>query len=643
MRFPRWRNYEQLLMPPKMGDSIKLSATIKMKHEELTTEKGLTLIRTEGFSDCFFALSDYSKISGFTITDDLQKSCMVIAESYSGSIFIENCNFIGKNNDYSNLINIFDGEVFIKDCSFSNGNETAINISSSAYVMIENCVFSENKSGMVGGAINNSGNLIICDTEIKSNQSSLGGGIYNSGNLTLDNCILYGNTSTDDLGADIFSNGILSIIGIGSLSNNAEFYNELTGEKIDLPLELHEGDVKLICLTEEQAAEYFAPEPPNEPPVPDGDGNNEDTPPEQPHPPHPPQEPEDQNGDDTTNEERSPQEPVQPPEGEGADNPADTADNGEQVTPQEPAHPPKDDVDNNSTDDPEQPSEPSEEPIEPPENNNNPVDDVEQPDEPPQDKPIDTPPQNPEQSEESPKDDDTNNTTDNPADTTPDTPQEPADSDNSENDNHHIPPVEYRPLQRPIRPLMTAKPAADSNPQTQPDNDPVPVKPQLVCNGAVIDTSRTVVLLGYGDGLLHENDSLTRAQLATIIYRLLSDDSIALYSNARLSFNDVAADAWYASYVNVIQAAGIVNGVGAGRYNPNGTVTWAQIITILARFVEPREYTLQHIQYRGWAVQAIQTAVSLGWIEDNATFNPDAVIGRGELVQLINGVLASHR
>lgn len=562
----------------KDGDSIKLSATIKMKYEELTTEKGLTLIRTEGFSNCFFALSDYSKISGFTITDDLQKSCMVIAESYSGSIFVENRNFIGKNNDYSNLINIFDGEVFIKDCSFSNGNGTAVNISSSTYVMIENCVFSENKSGMVGGAINNSGNLIICDTEIKSNQSSLGGGIYNSGNLTLDNCILYGNTSTDDLGADIFSNGILSIVGIGSLSNNAEFYNELTGEKIDLPLELHEGDVKLICLTEEQAAEYFAPEPPNEPPAPDSDGSNEDTPPEQ---PQSPQESEDQNRDDTTNEERSPQEPVQPPEGEGTDNPADTTDNGEQVTPQEPAQPPKDD--------------------------------------------------------------DTNNTTDNPADTTPDTPQEPADSDNSENDNHHIPPVEYRPLQRPIRPLMTAKPAADSNPQTQPDNDPVPVKPQLVCNGAVIDTSRTVVLLGYGDGLLHENDSLTRAQLATIIYRLLSDDSIALYSNARLSFNDVAADAWYASYVNVIQAAGIVNGVGAGRYNPNGTVTWAQIITILARFVEPREYTLQHIQYRGWAVQAIQTAVSLGWIEDNATFNPDAVIGRGELVQLINGVLASHR
>ena len=47
----------------------------------------------------------------------------------------------------------------------------------------------------------------------------------------------------------------------------------------------------------------------------------------------------------------------------------------------------------------------------------------------------------------------------------------------------------------------------------------------------MIDTTRTVVLLGYGDGLLHEDDPLTRAQLATIVFRLLDDASIARYSN----------------------------------------------------------------------------------------------------------------
>ena len=216
-------------------------------------------------------------------------------------------------------------------------------------------------------------------------------------------------------------------------------------------------------------------------------------------------------------------------------------------------------------------------------------------------------------------------------------PQEPADGGND-----YTPPVDYRPSQRPTRPSTSTKPTGDSKPQTQPDT-PAPAKPQLACNGAVIDTSRTVVLLGYGDGLLHENDPLTRAQLATIIYRILDDDSIAKFSNAQVAFTDVAADAWYAPYVRVIQASRIANGVGGGKYDPNGKVTWTQILAILSRFVEQKEYTLQHIQYSGWAQGAIETAVALGWIEDNANFIPDAVIGRGELAQLINDVLALYR
>ena len=234
---------------------------------------------------------------------------------------------------------------------------------------------------------------------------------------------------------------------------------------------------------------------------------------------------------------------------------------------------------------------------------------------------------------------------DNTTDTTPqppEQPQEPADSDNGNNDNY-TPPTDYRPSQRPKWPVVTVKPTGDSKPQNQPNDTPVSVKPQLACNGAVIDTSRTVVLLGYGDGLTHEDDPLTRAQMATVIYRLLDNDSIVLYGNSPLSFSDVAADAWYTPYVRVIQAAGIANGVGDGKYDPEGFLTWGQTLTILSRFVEPQKCTLQHIQYSGWAVQAIQTAVANGWIEDRADFIPDAVISRGELEQLINSVLKLYR
>lgn len=218
-------------------------------------------------------------------------------------------------------------------------------------------------------------------------------------------------------------------------------------------------------------------------------------------------------------------------------------------------------------------------------------------------------------------------------------------SDGGTDSGHYTPPAHRWPS-KPSTPSTSTTPedkGKDEGTEVPVDDTPAKDAPRLVCNGAVIDTSKTIVLLGYGDGQLHETDSLTRAQLATIVYRLLDDESIALYSNAALTFTDVAADAWYATYVKVIQAAGIVNGVGDGKYDPDGTVTWAQIVTILTRFVEAQEIELQHIQYEGWATPSLKTAVALGWIEDNATLSPDAIISRGDLVQLVNGVLALYR
>ncbi len=255
------------------------------------------------------------------------------------------------------------------------------------------------------------------------------------------------------------------------------------------------------------------------------------------------------------------------------------------------------------------------------EDNSNPK----EPDEGEPENPAETPTEPPEQP-------DNGDDGDNPAEseeppTTPEQPQNKPDSGDDDNDDYE-PPV-YRPV-RPTKP---------SEPEPQPEPAPT-----LICNGAVIDTSRSVVLLGYGDGSLHENDPLTRAQLATIVYRLLDDDSIAMYdTDGAAQFMDVTPDAWYYRYVQTINRAGIVLGVGEGNYAPNGLVTWAQTITILSRFVEAQDYELQHIHYDGWAVDAVQTAVALGWIEDSAEFNPDAIISRGQLVDLVNSVLEMYR
>ena len=206
----------------------------------------------------------------------------------------------------------------------------------------------------------------------------------------------------------------------------------------------------------------------------------------------------------------------------------------------------------------------------------------------------------------------------------PTTPEGPQDKPDSSDDDYE-PPV-YRPV-RPTKPV---------EPEPQP-------APSLICNNAVIDTSRSAKLPGYGDGLLHEDDSLSRAQMATIVYRLLDDESVAALSVPSSSFTDVDASAWYAPFVLTLADAGVVGGTGNGYFAPDSPTTWVQLLTVLGRFVERQECALQHIRYDGWARPAIETAVALGWIEDSAEIVPDDVITRGEAVELINMVLKQYR
>ena len=206
----------------------------------------------------------------------------------------------------------------------------------------------------------------------------------------------------------------------------------------------------------------------------------------------------------------------------------------------------------------------------------------------------------------------------------PTTPEGPQDKPDSSDDDYE-PPV-YRPV-RPTKPV---------EPEPQP-------APSLICNNAVIDTSRSAKLQGYGDGLLHEDDSLSRAQMATIVYRLLDDESVAALSVPSSSFTDVDASAWYAPFVLTLADAGVVGGTGNGYFAPDSPTTWVQLLTVLGRFVERQECALQHIRYDGWARPAIETAVALGLIEDSAEIVPDDVITRGEAVELINMVLKQYR
>lgn len=213
----------------------------------------------------------------------------------------------------------------------------------------------------------------------------------------------------------------------------------------------------------------------------------------------------------------------------------------------------------------------------------------------------------------------------------PSEPQEtPNDNDNADiSDDDNEPEIIYRPIYVRVPVYI--------------ERDPEPEEPSLMCGDTVIDVSRSVKLEGYTDGLLHLEDGLTRAQFAKILYSLLDEDTIERYKTTDTVFADVAPEAWYCPYVNTIANAGIICGTGNGNFDPEAQLTWAHIITVLSRFIEPQEHQLQNIQYNGWAVDSIKTAVALGWITDHAAFNPDAPITRGELAYFVNHVLGLYR
>lgn len=502
---------ETAIATAKDGDTIAISKSIKLNNVSLVTDKDITLVPADNSISMLFSMGKDSELSGFTILTNIL--AIYIENTQDGEIVIENCNFIGNANDYNNFMNIFAGNVRIADSSFENGKDIAINISFSSVVTVERCSFIGNTTIMQGAGIHNMGECYVEASSFTNNTAGVGGGIYNSGTMVINGCIYSGNKSTDTIGQDVVSEGTLSITD--NPQDGAGFYEESTGEKLSLPIADYTSTARLIYLTDEQAAEYFASKVPEEP-TPDDTGDDE------------------QDGGET---------PTEPP-----------------ATPSEP---PNDDNGDDTPDDQQPPSEP----------------------------------------QDQPNDDD--------------------NADIPEDDNE--PEIIYRPVYVYI------------------ERNPEPEEPSFVCGDAVIDVSRSVKLEGYDDGLLHLEDGLTRAQFMTILYRLLDEETIERYESTDTIFADVAPDAWYCRYVSTIANAGIVCGTGDGNFDPEAQLTWAHIITILSRFVEQQDYDLQNIQYDGWAADAVETAVALGWIADHAAFNPDAAISRGELAYFVNFVLSLYR
>ena len=148
---------------------------------------------------------------------------------------------------------------------------------------------------------------------------------------------------------------------------------------------------------------------------------------------------------------------------------------------------------------------------------------------------------------------------------------------------------------------------------------------------------------GYEDGTIRPEGNITRAEVATIFYRLLSSEALEAFKTTENTFTDVDSDAWYNLSVSTLAKAGVISGYPDGSFNPNGKITRAELVSIATRFfttIEVGDSKFSDIAGH-WAAKAIDEAYIKGIIKgySDGTFRPDQAVTRAEAMKIVNGIL----
>ena len=138
--------------------------------------------------------------------------------------------------------------------------------------------------------------------------------------------------------------------------------------------------------------------------------------------------------------------------------------------------------------------------------------------------------------------------------------------------------------------------------------------------------------------------NISRAEVATIFFRLLTDEARDQFWMTTNNFPDVAPDAWYNNAISTMVNAGIIQGYEDGAFRPNNNITRAEFAAIASRFMSSG-YDVEEDLFTDianhWARENINDAAMTQWIHGypDGTFLPDQAITRAEAVTLVNNVL----
>ncbi|MBD5169964.1 MAG: hypothetical protein HDT20_07615, partial [Oscillibacter sp.] len=185
-------------------------------------------------------------------------------------------------------------------------------------------------------------------------------------------------------------------------------------------------------------------------------------------------------------------------------------------------------------------------------------------------------------------------------------------------------------------------PSNPATPSTTIDDDEVPLANTVGLN----DAEHFAYIIGYDDDTVRPLNNITRAEAVTIFFRLMTDEHRAANWSTENSFSDVNVGNWFNNAVSTVQKAGALEHFAQDdAFLPNQAITRAEFASIAAGFVSD-EITGENVgdfkDTEGhWAAEAIRKAVEAGWITGvgGNRFDPDATITRAEVMTMINRML----
>jgi len=176
--------------------------------------------------------------------------------------------------------------------------------------------------------------------------------------------------------------------------------------------------------------------------------------------------------------------------------------------------------------------------------------------------------------------------------------------------------------------------ADDGDEVTRPD------RPEL----DVFTTDHISYLVGFPDGTIRPNSTITRAEVATIFFRLLDDNYRIQVWSQNNPFSDVVLTNWFNNAVSTLANAEIVEGFPDGIFRGTQAITRAEFVTMVARFLDDTNYTgadrFNDISGH-WAREYINVIGQYDWIRGFAggDFRPNQNITRAEAAAIVNRML----